>query len=67
MPRENNSALLLRIREGDDEALARLTDENMGLVRSIALRFTGRGVDYEDLVQTGTIGMIRAARSFDPS
>lgn len=67
MSRENNSSLLLRIREGDEEALARLTDENMGLVRSIALRFTGRGMDYEDLVQTGTIGMIRAARSFDPS
>ncbi len=67
MTRENNAALLSRIREGDDEALSLLTEENMGLVRSLALRFTGRGVDYDDLVQTGTIGMIRAARSFDPS
>ncbi len=67
MARENNAALLSRIKEGDDEALSLLTEENMGLVRSLALRFTGRGVDYDDLVQTGTIGMIRAARSFDPS
>lgn len=67
MARENNAALLLRIKEGDDEALSLLTEENMGLVRSVALRFTGRGVDYDDLVQTGTIGMIRAARSFDAS
>ncbi|MBQ4054990.1 MAG: sigma-70 family RNA polymerase sigma factor [Clostridia bacterium] len=67
MSRENNALLLSRIKEGDEEALSRLTEENIGLVRSLALRFVGRGVDYEDLVQTGTIGMIRAARSFDES
>lgn len=67
MARENNAFLLSRIRDGDDVALERLIEENMGLVRSLALRFIGRGVDYEDLVQTGAIGMIRAARSFDPS
>ena len=38
----------------------------MGLVRSIALRFRGRGTEYEDLVQIGTIGMLKAIRSFDP-
>lgn len=37
----------------------------MGLVKSLALRFTGRGADYEDLVQLGTIGMLKAARNFD--
>ena len=67
MSRENNALLLSRIKEGDEEALACLTEENIGLVRSLALRFVGRGVEYEDLVQTGTIGMIRAARSFDDS
>lgn len=67
MSGENNAILLSRIKEGDEEALACLTEENIGLVRSLALRFVGRGVDYEDLVQTGTIGMIRAARSFDDS
>ena len=67
MSRENNALLLSRIKDGDEDALASLTEENIGLVRSLALRFVGRGVDYEDLVQTGTIGMIRAARSFDDS
>ena len=35
------------------------------LVKKIALRFIGRGVEYEDLVQIGTIGMLKAIRSFD--
>ncbi len=41
--------------------------ENMGLVRSAALRFCERGIEYEDLVQIGTIGMLRAIRTFDLS
>ncbi|MBQ8388236.1 MAG: sigma-70 family RNA polymerase sigma factor [Clostridia bacterium] len=39
----------------------------MGLVRSIALRFRGRGIETEDLIQIGTIGLIKAVRSFDES
>lgn len=62
---EENNALLHRAAEGDEQALAELTERNMGLVRSIALRFRDRGVEYEDLVQIGSIGMIRAIRSFD--
>ena len=55
--------------QSDDEAdsmlaLEAIIEENMGLVRSIALRFRDRGTDYEDLVQIGTIGMIKAVRSF---
>ena len=55
--------------QGDDEAdsmlaLECIIEENMGLVRSIALRFRDRGTDYDDLVQIGTIGMIKAVRSF---
>ena len=38
---------------------------NRGLVRSIALRFRERGVELEDLIQIGTIGLIKAIRSFD--
>lgn len=63
----DNSALLLRIRDGDKKALEALVDLNIGLVKNIARRFMGRGTDYEDLVQIGVIGMIKAARSFDPS
>ena len=48
-----------------DSATEKLICDNMGLVRHIALKFCGRGCEYEDLVQIGTIGMIKAIKSFD--
>lgn len=44
-----------------------MIEENIGLVHSIAKRFTGMGVDYEDLFQTGCIGLIKAVDNFDES
>ena len=60
-----NRELLLRARAGDKAALEQLVIDNAGLVRSIAVRFRDRGTDMEDLMQIGTIGMIKAIRSFD--
>jgi RNA polymerase sigma factor (sigma-70 family) len=40
--------------------------DHQGLVVSIAARYRGRGLDFEDLVQEGTIGLIRASRAFRP-
>lgn len=68
-----NSELLARVKNGDKYALDELVSLNLGLVKSLALRFRdrslcgGRAVEYDDLVQIGTIGMIKAARSYDPS
>lgn len=61
---------LLELAQGKDEdramrATEALIEMNRGLVRSIALRFRDRGVDMEDLMQIGTIGMIKAIRSFE--
>ena len=61
---ERNQELLRRAREGDSDAEAALIEENLGLVRKVARRFLDRGTEYEDLVQIGTIGMIKAIRSF---
>lgn len=61
----NNQSLLHRIKDGDEAALAELISENMGLIKSVAMRFIGRGTESEDLIQIGAIGMIKAARSFD--
>lgn len=61
----DNMVLLTRAQAGDEAALERLVIDNMGLVRSMALRFRDRGTDLEDLIQIGTIGMIKAIRSFD--
>lgn len=46
-------------------ATERLLEENRGLVKKIALRFCDRGVELDDLMQIGSIGMIKAIRSFD--
>jgi RNA polymerase sporulation-specific sigma factor len=65
---------LIAIAQSDDgesaravAATTRLIENNTGLVKKIALRFVGRGVEIEDLEQIGTIGMIKAIRSFDAS
>ena len=62
-----NQELLERACIGDDKATEELMISNLGLVRSIALKFRDRGVEYEDLVQIGSIGMLKAIRSFDLS
>ena len=62
---QRNLLLLENVQKGEEGALEELMQENIGLVKSIALRYKGRGTDYEDLVQIGCIGMIKAARSFD--
>ncbi|MBQ3182671.1 MAG: SigB/SigF/SigG family RNA polymerase sigma factor [Clostridia bacterium] len=61
----NNQTLLRQIKDGDEAALEKLINENMGLIKAVALRFLGRGAETEDLIQIGAIGMIKAARSFD--
>ena len=56
---------LRRAAEGDREAEERLVEWNQGLVTSVAARFRGRCADFEDLVQIGSIGLLKAIRSFD--
>ena len=60
-----NQELLEKAVNGDEGATEELMTNNLGLVRSIALKFRDRGVEYEDLVQIGSIGMLKAIRSFD--
>ena len=65
--KERNKLLLRLASEGDKAAEEELIKENMGLVKSIALRFTGRGQELEDLVQIGAVGMLKAVRGYDAS
>ena len=44
---------------------SQMIEDNIGLVHSVAKRFRGRGVDYEDLFQSGCIGLIKAVDNFD--
>lgn len=67
MTREENLELVAKAQSGDPTALDTLVSQNMGLCKSIALRFLNRGVEYDDLVQLASLGMIKAVRSFDAS
>ncbi len=59
-------ALLRRYhRHGDHEARTALVESTMPLVRSIAGRYAGRGEQLEDLVQVGTVGLLKAIDRFD--
>lgn len=59
--------LIRRAQEGDKESRDRMVSENLGLVHSIVRRFEHRGVDREELFQTGCIGLIKAIEKFDLS
>ncbi len=57
--------LARRIEDGDLEAKREMIERNLGLVYAVAKRYRGRGVPFEDLVQEGTLGLVRAVEKFD--
>ena len=62
---EEETALAMRIIEGDDSAKKRLSEANLRLVVSIAKRYVGRGMQFLDLIQEGNLGLIKAVEKFD--
>lgn len=67
MEQEERKKLIVSAQQGDDAALERLTMENIALVKSVVKRFLGRGVEFDDLMQIGTIGLIKAIKNFNCS
>lgn len=62
---DTNPELIARYREGDMEAGDRLVEMNLPLVYSIATRFKERCDDIGDLVECGTLGLVKAFKTFD--
>lgn len=56
--------LLKKAQAGDDGAKEKLIEENVPLIKSIVKRFKGR-LEYDDLMQLGAIGFIKAMQNFD--
>lgn len=63
-PSENTS-LIIAYRGGDSDAGEELVRLNMPLVYSIASRFRGRCPEFSELIETGTLGLVKAINSFD--
>ena len=55
-----------RARAGDKRARQRLIEKNLKLVVSVVKRFRGCGLPFEDLIQEGNIGLMKAVEKFDP-
>jgi len=62
---EEERELAIRMEAGDEDAKQHLTEANLRLVVSIAKRYTGRGMQFLDLIQEGNLGLIKAVDKFD--
>ena len=66
LSREKECELALKIQEGDNKALNELVEANLKYVVTIAKKFAWTGLPLYDLISEGNLGLIRAAKKFDP-
>jgi RNA polymerase primary sigma factor len=66
LPADEEKVLGRRIQQGDQEALKRLVEANLRFVVSYAKRYRGLGMSFIDLIHEGSLGLMEAAKRFDP-
>ena len=64
---EMEKILGARAQKGDEEAVQELAKANLRFVISVAKKYQNRGVSLTDLIQEGNVGLVTAARKFDPN
>lgn len=64
---DEEARLSQRIKAGDKRALSKLVEANLRFVVKIASQYRGKGVDLEDLISEGNLGLMKAAAKFDAS
>lgn len=64
---EEEKKLAIKAREGDKEAIEKLIQSNLRFVVNVAKNYVGYGISFQELISAGNIGLIEAARRFDPS
>jgi RNA polymerase primary sigma factor len=63
---EEEVRLARRAKVGDEQARKRLVEKNLRLVVTVAKKYRGMGLPFEDLIQEGNVGLIKAVDKFDP-
>lgn len=63
--KEDTYALIEKAQQGDQEAQELIVKQNTGLVKNLALKFTGSGYELDDLLQIGFMGLLKAIDRFD--
>ncbi|MDQ4127616.1 MAG: RNA polymerase sigma factor RpoD/SigA, partial [Actinomycetota bacterium] len=66
LTRDEELGLCRAAKTGDGEVRARLVEKNLRLVVSVAKKYRGMGLPFEDLIQEGNIGLMKAVEKFDP-
>ena len=67
LSQEEINDTIKKAQDGDKDLESYLITQNLGLIRSVVKRFLNRGCEYDDLVQIGSIGLLKAIKNYDSS